>query len=681
MRLLTRGRVVTLVLVGAFLAINVLALRWSTQFFSAKPAAAALLRYGDRAPALKGKSLTDGRTFRLATTNPVNLILYFSILQPPGFSTELVKYAETLSQRHKNDGLGITVVVQQDLPDLKTLLDHKLITYDVIVDEEEVIQDQLGLQSGESGVFVFDKEGVCRFSTRRQVSAGDLRQLVSIELLNQDPFATASESTTISQGKSLGSLPLLDANSMAPATIDALRSKGGVPSYYVLLTADCSICSLPTYMEEFRAFRINHLENDSDAVLVFDFNFPRTDVLQELKKNDIRTPAYFAKEPLPTLEYSDQQHRILERTVALVRTDAQRKVLDVSPLKSHLAKQNVKTPAAKQQTQPAAAGPAYEEMFSYVPFTAYDVATYEGKYFLTDFEGNRIIVVNDRMEAERDFGRIGSGPGRVFHPGYLDIGHDGTVFVEDGGNERIVKFDQAGRYLGDFRLTEYQGLAVGAQNQLYVGQPEQGQLITVYSSDGKKLRSFGELKKYSDIYGEASRDNDDAYKIAFNRVRLATDKDGNLYVSFMLTPLIQKYSPEGKLLFERRLEAPEIDHLKEAIQKKRYISTKSDGVDARIIALDPVVDPANGNIMVPLVDGSIYVADSSGNKVALLHPKGINRGDGTFYPFVAGLGAKGEFMATPFPPKRWYRLTMPNAKNSNASANALSEKLRTVAAR
>ena len=80
-------------------------------------------------------------------------------------------------------------------------------------------------------------------------------------------------------------------------------------------------------------------------------------------------------------------------------------------------------------------------------------------------------------------------------------------------------------------------------------------------------------------------------------------------------------------------------------------------------------------------DGSIYVADSNGNKVALLHPKGINRGDGTFYPFVAGLGAKGEFMATPFPPKRWYRLTMPNAKNSNASANALSEKVRTVAAR
>jgi hypothetical protein len=107
--------------------------------------------------------------------------------------------------------------------------------------------------------------------------------------------------------------------------------------------------------------------------------------------------------------------------------------------------------------------------------------------------------------------------------------------------------------------------------------------------------------------------------------------------------------------------------LLEAIKKKRHISTQSDGVDARIIALDPVIDPANGNIMVPLVDASIYVADREGNKVALLQPKGIDRGDRSFYPFVAGVGAKGEFMVTPFPPKRWYRLTL-NDKTSNASA-------------
>jgi len=658
MRLLTRSRVITMVLVGAFLAVNVVALRWSAGFFSEKNQPATLLKYGDRVPALQ-----------FATKNSVNLVLYFSLSQPPGYSTELVKYAETLSQRYKKDGLGITVVIQQEIPDLRMMVDQKLVTYDVIVDDKWEIQDRLGLTMGEEGVFLFDKEGQCLFSTRRQVSAGDLRQLVAMELLKVDPFASSpTESTTVLRpGSSLNSLSLLDARSLAPVSIDRIRSKAGAPSYYVFLTADCSLCSLPTYMQEFKSFRLNHLQNDHDAVLFFDFNFPRADVLRELKNNLIESPVYLAKEPLPAIEFTDQQYRILERTVAVIKTDAQRKVLNIFPLNSYVADSN-KTEAANKKPESDRSGPAYEEMFSSVPFTAYDVATYQGKYFLTDFEGNRIIVVNDKMEVERDFGRIGSGPGRVFHPGYLDISRDGTIFVEDGGNERIVKFDQTGNYLGDFRVAAYQGLAVGAQNELYLGQPEAGHLVTVYSSAGKKLRSFGELKKFSDIHGEANRDKDEAYKIAFNRVRLSTDKDGNLYVSFMLTPLIQKYSPDGKLLFERRLESPEIDRLLEAIQKKRYISTKSDGVDARIIALDPVIDPANGNIMVPLVDASIYVADRDGNKLALLQPKGINRGDGSFYPFVAGLGAKGEFMVTPFPPKRWYRLAMANDKTSNVSA-------------
>jgi hypothetical protein len=164
-------------------------------------------------------------------------------------------------------------------------------------------------------------------------------------------------------------------------------------------------------------------------------------------------------------------------------------------------------------------------------------------------------------------------------------------------------------------------------------------------------------------------DQDVPYKIAFNRVRLSTDKDGNLYVSFMLTPLIQKYSPDGSLLFEKRMQAPEIDRLMEAIQKKKYIATKSDGTDARILALDPVVDPATGNIMVPLVDGSIYFANREGNRLTLVRPENTPLADGTFYPFIAGIGAKGELLITPMPPKHWYRLALPVDNTSALSGS------------
>jgi peroxiredoxin len=663
MRLLTRGRVVALIIACAFLAINVVALRWSSHLFASK-GPATLLRFGDRVPKLKGKSLKGGEAVELATKSPANLILYFAAAHPPGFSTELVTYAETLSKTHKKDGLAIAVVVQKEIPELKNLLTNQLINYDVLVDDAGELQQQLGLPDGEDGVFLFNQEGLCRFSTRRPVTANDLRQLVAMEVLKIDPFAVPIESeNTLKDGKALGSLSLVDAQSMVPVRTDEIHSKAGVPTHYIFFTADCSICTLPRYLEEFKAFRANQLKSDDDAVLIFDFNFPRADVLDGLKTNNIRAAGYLAKEPLPRLEYTDQQYRMLERTVAVIETDSRRKVLEIYPLNTHLAKRN-----NSPQSQPDVTGAAYEEMFGHVPLSAYDVATYEGKYFLTDIDNNRLLVINNNMGVEREFGRIGSAPGRLFHPGYLDISGDGTVFVEDGGNERIVKFDQKGHYAGEFRVNAFQGMAVDTQNQLYLGQPEEGNLITVYSSTGTKLRSFGQLKKYSEIYGEANRDKDVLYRTALNRVRLATDRDGNLYVGFMIVPLIQKYSPDGTLVFERRLEGPEIDRLSEAIHKRRYIATKVDGVDVRIIALDPVIDPANGNIMVPLVDGSVYVADREGNKLSLLRPAWTNRGDGTFYPFIAGLGANGEFMVTPFPPKHWYRLTMPSAKEVSIAA-------------
>jgi peroxiredoxin len=657
MRLLTRARLSVLLIVVALVAINVVAFRWSSHFFPAKRTENALLRYGDRLAKLKARSLNGKGTVELPAKRPTNLLFYFSFSTAPGFSTELVKYAETVSRTHKKDGLGITAVVQKDITELKTLLDHSLIDYDVIVDDDQEIQNQLGLHDGENGVFIFDQQGVCRFSTRRPVSVGDLRQLVTMEFLKVDPFEKpAPVKSILKEGNSLGSWTLLDARSLEPTSMDQVRAKINTPMHYVFFTAECSVCSLPSYLEEFRKFRRDQLKDDeSRAVLMFDYNFGRSDVMEQLQLNEIHSTAYIANEPLPALEFSeadDDARR--EKIVALVEADARGTVVHISPL--HLEDDGSPEPPIKP---PSTTGVVYEQVFQNIPFTASDLVSYHGRYFVTDSEGNRILVINDRMELERDFGRIGSGPGRLFHPSFLDVGPDGTIFVEDSGNERIVKFDQAGNYLGELRLPAHLGLAVGAQNELYLGDPYEGHLVSVYSSDGKKLRSFGQLKKFSDVYGPAFSDKDAPYTIAFNRVRLSTDKERNVYVSFMLTPLVQKYSPDGTLLFERRLEDPEIDRLMEAIQKTKYISTRGDGADARIVALDPVIDPANGNIMVPLVDGSIYVADREGRKITLLHPALASKRTSLFRPFVASLGANGELLVTRFPPKNWYRLVMP----------------------
>ena len=662
-------------IVIVLLAINIVALRWSSLFFRSTHSS-ALLRYGDHIPKLTGQSLVGQRTVELLT-NHNNLILYFSSTQEPGLSIELIKYAEILSQHYGKDGLKVAAVVQGEISELRTLIEHSIINYDLIVDKDRQIAEKLGLATGENGVFIFDDQGLCRFSTRRPVSAGDLRQLVAMEFLRVDPFENpAVRQHAFQKGKPLESWSLLNVRSWERTSLDKIAS--GAPKLFVFFTAECSVCSLPGYLEEFEKFEHDNLPEVSSrkaAVLVFDFNFSTIDVLDQLKSHNINSPAYIANEELPAVEDMSQDAALNDETVLAVQPDVQGRVLDISSLKSLVAERNDSSVSAKKlpPVKRSTTGAVYEEVFRDIPLSAYDVAAYQGRYILTDFKGNRVLVVKANMEIEREFGRIGSGPGRLFHPGYLDVARDGTIYVGDGGNERIVKFTSEGHYLGDLPLTNYEGLAVGLRNEIYLSQPEEGHLITVYSSSGKKLRSFGQLKKFSEIYGPAFAEKDLPYKTAFNRVRLSTDGDGNLYVSFMLTPLLQKYSPTGDLLFESRLEAPEIDRLVAAIQNTKYITSARDGVDARIIALDPVVEPTTGNILVPLVDGSIYFADRDGKKLMLLRPQSIQRTNQAFYPFVAGLGAKGELLVTPFPPKRWYRLVMPTDSVGKATAVARKE--------
>jgi DNA-binding beta-propeller fold protein YncE/peroxiredoxin len=663
MRLLTRGRLWTLIIVVVLLAVNLIALRWSSGFFRSTRNT-TLLRHGSYISRLEGESLL-GRGSVVPSLNHSNLVLYFSSTKTPGLSVELIKYAEIVKQRYGKQGLGVTAIVPGEVPELRPLIERSLIHYDIIADKNHQIGEKLGLAPDENGVFIFDQQGLCRFSTRQPVSAGDLRQLVATEFLHVDPLANpAADQQAIQKGKPLEAWSLLDTRNWEQTSLDKIRS--GTAKRFVFFTAECSVCSLPAYLEEFGKFERREQTNSDPGktVLVFDFNFSPVDVIEQLQINNIHAPAYIANEELSAVVDISKTRALNDEPVVCVEADDQGRVLNISSLKSLLAERTRDAVAVTkpQAAEPNKTGPVYEQMFHDIPLSAYDVAVYQGKYVLTDVKRNRVLIVKDNMEVEREFGTIGSGPGQLLHPGYIDVARDGTIYVNDGGNERIVKFTSAGNYLGEFPVTSYEGLAVGTENEIFLGQPQEDSLVTVYSSSGKKLRSFGQLKKFSEIYGAAFADNDALYKTALNQVRLSTDKDGNLYVSFMLIPLIQKYSPQGKLLFEHKLEAPEIDQLMEKIQKRKYITGNRDGAEGRIIALDPVIEPATGNILVPLVDGSIYVADRDGNKLALLHPQWPEQATRTFYPYVAGLGAKGELLVTPFPPRRWYRLVTSSSK-------------------
>jgi hypothetical protein len=193
------------------------------------------------------------------------------------------------------------------------------------------------------------------------------------------------------------------------------------------------------------------------------------------------------------------------------------------------------------------------------------------------------------------------------------------------------------------------GFAAGTEDEIYLGQPQKGALISAYSREGKLLRSFGTLKLYSDSYGEEFKDQNEKFSNGINRVRLSVDKDGNILVSFMLIPLIQKYTRNGHLIFEQRLEGPEIDALMQSSGGRLTMSM--DGFAEEVIALEAVPRP-NGEIGVVLTDRSIYVADQSGKRLRVLHP----HVETYFTPEMTGVTPAGELIVIALSPRNCYRL-------------------------
>lgn len=633
-----------------------------------------LLRYGDSIPRLVGKRLTDAEPSEVSGKR-ANLVLYLSPRQLKSRSVGTLKYGGLLAHRYAEQGLDVTAIVQEDDPEFRQSADMSRPNYRVLLDPGGELGGRLGLNEGESGTFLFDISGMCRFSTRANLVIEDLRQLVSWEMAGADPLnGRRAGHQVVEEGQPLGSWMVTDVRTSRRQPIGEIRA--GRPGLFILVTSDCSVCSLNEYLSNFAALERSAKTGADgttwgDAALVFDFNFSRADILQAVARFKISAACYISEEELPAVTLKGDLLASDDRQVAAIQTDNRRNVLRVIPLSTSdtadaapTLRYSTPQPTTTQNFQSVPAN--LEEMFHDLALSVYDVASRGGKYYVSDVRGNRLLVINEAMQVEREIGRIGSGPGQLLHPGHVGVAKDGTIFVEDGGNERVQRFDPDGHCLGAFSPGAYEGFKVSREKEVYLGQPESGSLVNVFTAEGKKLRSFGKLKKFSEVYGAQYSDKDELYEVAVNRVRLFIDEAGSVYVTFMLAPIIQKYDSRGTLLFERRLQGEEINQLTDILINRsafKYLSTSRDGFEARFITLDPVVDPGTGNIHVLLPNGLIYVADGDGQKVSLLRPQ-IRQAGVNPQLFSAAIGAKGEILFIPFLPKRCFRLLQPAAETA-----------------
>ncbi len=179
----------------------------------------------------------------------------------------------------------------------------------------------------------------------------------------------------------------------------------------------------------------------------------------------------------------------------------------------------------------------------------------QGNIYVLDAGNHRIQKFDPEGKYLATFGRRGQGPAEFYMPSSLDLDYQGYMYVSDSQNQRvqILKPDGTEHKTISFHQTPPGIVRVNKSGELVMGRggimirigggqsdsQELPKIIKVLDMEGNVQREFGEAKEFKDEFIERNA----------NSFHFALDKDDNVYVAFDFQNRIEKYSPDGQLLW------------------------------------------------------------------------------------------------------------------------------------
>jgi uncharacterized protein (TIGR03663 family) len=155
-----------------------------------------------------------------------------------------------------------------------------------------------------------------------------------------------------------------------------------------------------------------------------------------------------------------------------------------------------------------------------------------------------------QAEAKAVFGSQGSGQGQFTNPKGIKVDDQGNIWVMDAGNSRVEEFDPAGKVLrswgsngsgpGMFKDDPW-GIAVDSQRGFVYVADTWNHRIQKFDLTGRYIKEWG---SFADTGGS---DTGNEGKLWGPR-DIATDTDGNLYVTDTGNKRIQKFDSNGNFL-------------------------------------------------------------------------------------------------------------------------------------
>jgi hypothetical protein len=273
-----------------------------------------------------------------------------------------------------------------------------------------------------------------------------------------------------------------------------------------------------------------------------------------------------------------------------------------------------------------------------------------GHYFVFDRRAHTVYALDDRLESSWRIVQIGAEPGRIIGPTAFALAPDGRFAVADApaGAARVQVFTPTGFRVTGFTLPESAPRVVfndlvlsGIASMQFTGatillsQPENGALVTEYSIAAWESRTFGRLRT-------TGHEHDRDVHLALNSGIALADPRGGFYFIFQAgVPVFHKYDSGGRLLFERRIQGPELDSFIAALPgewPRRTGELPQVRATVRAAAVDP-----KGNLWVSFVVPYTYVFDPDGDKIRTVQ----FRGAGIIEPTSLSFTTEGRLLITP----------------------------------
>lgn len=180
-----------------------------------------------------------------------------------------------------------------------------------------------------------------------------------------------------------------------------------------------------------------------------------------------------------------------------------------------------------------------------------------GNMYILDSGNKRIQKLDPRGKFMQSIGRQGQGPGEFEVPYSLDVDDQDAIYVYDLVRWTIQVFTSEGKAIKSvkrkgfsmdhIRVMKSRLIAIGGgRGSLRVlMQKKRLPLLEIVDLNGKRNNSFGEVRDYKDAL----------VNFWANEFRFDLDTEDNIYLSFLRQNRIEKYSPDGTLLWtaDRRL--------------------------------------------------------------------------------------------------------------------------------